>query len=248
MNRRQFGTLTVGAIVSFACDAVAANDGRITVRPRANTTTTLKSGRLGLEDDRDAILQLPEDTSKPMPLLVFLHGATQRAEGMMRRIGAPALEAGVAVLAPDSRAVTWDAIRGKFGPDIVFINRALQRVFEGVSIDPARIAIGGFSDGASYALSLGIINGDLFSHIVAFSPGFVVNGTPHGTPRFFFSHGTGDPILPIDQSSRVIVPGLKRRGLDVTYQEFDGGHQVPPDVARDAMLWLAGPKGPALPK
>ncbi len=31
----------------------------------------------------------------------------------------------------------------------------------------------GFSDGASYALSLGVPNGDLFTHIVAFSPGFM---------------------------------------------------------------------------
>jgi phospholipase/carboxylesterase len=239
ITRRQFGVLTGGALASFACDAVAANDGRITVRPRHDTTTTLKSGRLGLDSDRDAILQLPDDTSKPMPLLVFLHGATQRAEGMMRRVGPPALEAGVAVLAPDSRAVTWDAVRGDFGPDIVFLNRALERVFEGASIDPARVAIGGFSDGASYAISLGLINGDLFPLIVAFSPGFVVNGTPHGTPRFFFSHGTADPILPIDQASRVIVPGLKRRGFDVTYREFEGGHQVPPDVALDAMRWIA---------
>ena len=31
----------------------------------------------------------------------------------------------------------------------------------------------GFSDGASYALSLGAANGDLFTHIAAFSPGFM---------------------------------------------------------------------------
>ncbi|MGZ4788523.1 MAG: hypothetical protein ACXVZX_08375 [Terriglobales bacterium] len=40
-------------------------------------------------------------------------------------------------------------------------------------MDPARIAIGGFSDGASYALTIGITNGRLFTHIVAFSPGFM---------------------------------------------------------------------------
>jgi len=36
------------------------------------------------------------------------------------------------------------------------------------------------------------------------------------------------------------VPGLKRRGYDVTFREFEGGHQVPPDIARDAMRWVAG--------
>src|SRR6185312_17238913 len=101
-----------------------------------------------------------------------------------------------AVLAPNSRDKTWDAIGGSFGVDVAHLNRALERVFEKVAIDPARLAIGGFSDGASYAISLGLINGDLFNSIVAFSPGFVIDGTPHGTPRIFISHGTRDHILP----------------------------------------------------
>jgi predicted esterase len=108
-----------------------------------------------------------------------------------------------------------------------------------VSVDPARISVGGFSDGATYALSLGLINGDLFHRVVAFSPGFVVPGLPHGKPRIFISHGTADPILPIDQCSRVIVPGLRRLGYDITYREFEGRHEVPADIAREGMRWAA---------
>src|SRR2546425_904676 len=77
-------------------------------------------------------------------------------EGVLRRVGQAADEAGVVVLSPDSRGSTWDAIRDGFGPDVTFLNRALARVFDTVSVDPARIAVGGFSDGASYALSLGL--------------------------------------------------------------------------------------------
>jgi phospholipase/carboxylesterase len=112
-------------------------------------------------------------------------------------------------------------------------------VFETVSVDPARIAVGGFSDGATYALSLGLVNGDLFRRVVAFSPGFIVGATPQGKPQFFISHGTADQILPIDRCSRVIAPQLQRRGYDVTFKEFDGGHQVPPDIAAEAMRWVA---------
>jgi predicted esterase len=36
----------------------------------------------------------------------------------------------------------------------------------------ATLAVSGFSDGASYALSIGPANGDLFTHVMAFSPGF----------------------------------------------------------------------------
>jgi len=220
--------------------AAEPNDGRLTARPRANVTTTAEPrSRLGLGDDRDAILQLPSKAANaPLPLLVLLHGATGSGEGMLRRVGDAADEAGVAILAPDSRDGTWDAIRGQYGRDVTFLNRALERVFATVAVDPARTAVGGFSDGASYALSLGLINGDLFRRVVAFSPGFVIPGEPHGQPRFFVSHGTRDQILPIDQCSRTIVPNLRRHGYDVTFREFDGRHEVPADIARDGMQWV----------
>jgi predicted esterase len=63
--------------------------------------------------------------------------------------------------------------RGSYGPDVDFINRSMSYVFDRYAVDPARLGIAGFSDGASYALSLGLPNGDLFSHIIAFSPGFM---------------------------------------------------------------------------
>ena len=98
-------------------------------------------------DQRDAILQLPQSAShSPVPLFVMLHGATQTADDMFGYLGSTHLEAGVAVLAPNSRGGTWDAIGGGgFGADVEFLNQALERVFKTTAIDPARVAIGGFS-------------------------------------------------------------------------------------------------------
>jgi phospholipase/carboxylesterase len=158
---------------------------------------------------------------------------------MMRRVGPSADQAGVVFVAPDSRDTTWDGIAGDFSDDVVFLNRVLERVFSTLDVDAARIAIGGFSDGATYALALGLANGDLFPRIVANSPGFLIETPARGRPRVFVSHGTADRILPIDQCSRVIVPKLRSRGYDVTFREFDGPHAVPPDVAHEAMQWIA---------
>jgi predicted esterase len=250
ITRRHFSAIAGGAFASFAfgdaCNRESeppeTNDGRLAARPRPNVTTAPQAQRaLGLERGRDAILQLPKETSAPLPMLVLLHGAGGSGEGVLRRLGQAADEAGVAVLAPDSRDSTWDAIRDGFGRDVTFLDRALTRVFEMVAVDPARIAVGGFSDGASYALSLGLINGDLFRRVVAFSPGFLVEGTTHGKPQVFISHGTADPILPIDRCSRVIVPGLRKRGYTVTFREFDGRHEIPAEVAREGMQWVAAP-------
>jgi phospholipase/carboxylesterase len=156
-------------------------------------------------------------------------------------LGSAHEEAGVAVLAPNSRERTWDALGngfGGFGPDVEFLNRALERVFEEATVDATRIAVGGFSDGGTYAISLGLINGDLFNHVVGFSPGFVVDGAPQGKPRFFISHGTRDHTLPIDRCGRRIATDLKRRGYEVTFREFDGDHEIPADVAREGLRWL----------
>jgi predicted peptidase len=73
---------------------------------------------------------------------------------MLDYLGTAPEEAGVAVLAPNSRGNTWDAISdGSFGPDVKFLNRALELVIEKLGmlpIDASRIVIGGFSEGASY--------------------------------------------------------------------------------------------------
>jgi len=195
---------------------------------------------LGLDRDRDAILQVPKAAgATPLPMLVMLHGATQSAEDMFWYLGSAHEEAGVVVLAPNSRDTTWDAIGGSFGPDIEFLNLALERAFNSVAVDPKRLAVGGFSDGATYGLSLGLINGDLFSRVVAFSPGFVIDGGPQGKPRVFISHGTRDHILPIDSCGRRVAGELKARGYTVTFREFDGDHEIPPEVAHEGLQWVA---------
>jgi phospholipase/carboxylesterase len=197
--------------------------------------------RLDLDRGRDGVLYVPRgfQPGARVPLAVMLHGAGGTADGM-RFTFALADEFGVPVLAPDSRGRTWDAILGGFGPDVEFINAGLAYTFERMAVDPARIGIGGFSDGASYALSLGVANGDLFTHVLAFSPGFIARAGPRGKPRVFISHGTRDEVLPIDRTSRSIVPDLERRGYDVTYREFNGPHTVPADLAREAFGWFTG--------
>lgn len=99
--------------------------------------------------------------------------------------------------------------------------------------------IGGFSDGASYALSIGLTNGDLFDAVLAFSPGFAAPMIVHGMPRLFVSHGTGDQVLPVDVCSRRLVPRLRAVDYDITYEEFDGGHEVPEEVMERAVAWLS---------
>jgi predicted esterase len=198
---------------------------------------------LSIAQGRDGFLYVPDSLpSGPVPLVVLFHGAGGAARGIMSRLSPLADSVGVALLVPDSRGPTWDAIRGAYGPDIAYLDSALRVVFARVPVDPTRIIASGFSDGASYALALGRINGDLFTRVVAFSPGFVPPGAPNGRPEVYITHGNADPILPFEATSQRIVPMLKRAGYDVTLKQFVGGHTVPPDLAREAFRWAITPR------
>jgi phospholipase/carboxylesterase len=125
-------------------------------------------------------------------------------------------------------------LEGAYGPDIGFIDHSLEVTFGRFTIDANRVAIAGFSDGASYALSVGLMNGDLFGNILAFSPGFAEPKYNFGKPRIFISHGNKDTVLPVESGGRRLAKELGEAGYDVDYREFDGGHIVPPDLVAAA--------------
>jgi phospholipase/carboxylesterase len=258
LTRRRFVGVTGGALPAFLLQRRRDTESRIHARV-GKPKGVLKPGEfpLGLATGRDGLLRVPSGyrPDTPAPLALLLHGAGGQARRIVSLLGV-ADSLGVIVLAPESRGRTWDAILGGFGPDVAFITQTLDSAFERLAIDPNRLAIGGFSDGASYALSLGLDNGDLFSHILAFSPGFIVSRSRQGRPRIYITHGTSDEILPIASTSRRLVPALDKAGYAVTYREFDGPHTVPPAVAHDAFNWFtrtsrspqsAIPRGPDRP-
>lgn len=220
-----------------------AAQGRLLARPKSPEGVP-KPGlhRLGTERGRDGLLYVPAGyrADRPAPFALMLHGAGGEARHGMSLLQDLADDAGMIVLAPASRRQTWDVLLGRYGPDVDVIDRALEQAFGRCAVDPTRVAVGGFSDGASYALSLGLTNGDLFTHVIALSPGFVAPASHHGSPRLYVSHGSRDGVLPIEACSRRIVPHLKRAGYDVVYREFDGPHTVPPEIAREAVTWFAG--------
>ena len=200
---------------------------------------------LGLGRDRDGLLFVPDRAGGRLPLVVLLHGAGSSARRAIELLLRPAEQAGLVLLAVDARDATWDVLRGGFGPDVSFLDAALAHSFARVDVDPGRVALAGFSDGASYALCLGLGNGDLFGHLVAFSPGFWFPADAAGRPRIFVSHGVDDAVLPIDRCSRRLVPALRSAGYDVLFREFAGGHTVPDDIARAAVDWMLDARGSA---
>lgn len=230
------GRTAAGATSDIRDPRLTARPGRPTLSPEPGAT------RLVPELERGAIVYVPESYSEdvPAPLLVTLHGSGGRAR-FWARLYEECEARGMILLAPDSRGDTWDRVRGSFGPDVQFLDSALRYIFARCAVDPGRIALAGFSDGASYALSLGPSNGDLFTHLIAFSPGFSNPEDPIvGSPRVFVSHGSEDRILSVLASRILIVPMFELDGYDIRYREFMGGHEMPPQIVNQALDWFTG--------
>jgi phospholipase/carboxylesterase len=197
--------------------------------------------RLGLGGERDGIVVVPDyRANEPLPLVVMLHGATGRARHMIDPFLDMAESKGFVLVAPESRMQTWDVIVGDYGPDVAFLDEVVDAVCSRLPIDSSRVGIGGFSDGASYALSLGLANGDLFTHILGLSPGFAVPPEQVGRPKIFISHGQTDRILPIDFCGRRLATMLADAGYPVRYVEFPGGHRLLPEIASESIAWFLG--------
>lgn len=238
-----------GAVALLGCSSSSGPDepgggsARLTARPGSpSAAITPGTWPITESNPNDGVLIVPSGyaPTQPASLVVGLHGASGGPSGQVGLLGALAEDHGFLLLAVGARGLTWDVMTSRFSYDVTFIDGALEWAFERCAVDATRVAVEGFSDGASYALGLGLANGDLFTHIVAFSPGYIPRSDSPavGKPRVFDSHGRQDPILRIDNASRVLVPALRARGHDVTYIEFEGGHTVPSDIALQAVEWL----------
>src|ERR1051325_5137293 len=226
----------LSAATSFG---VTAELGRIVI-PADSSKQTASAGLQKLSS-RNGLIYVPMAHAEPLPLLILLHksGGSAREWFSGGQSFAPYAEKGrFIILAPESPSLSWGIGPKNWGYDYLAVNRALEEAFARCSIDRNRLAIGGFSDGASYALSLGLANGDVFGYIVAFSPGFIVRAQGRGRPMIYIAHGVTDNVLPITSTSRVFVPSLRKNGYTVEFNEFSGGHHDSPQVVDKAMRWL----------
>lgn len=202
--------------------------------------------------DEGAIAYRPAGLGKePAPLLVLLHGLGGGPDEMIDRFRAEADRRGVVLVAPKSLGPTWDLLadrspnalaagRARLGDDPPRITRALRAVATRLPIDQHQIALGGFSDGASYAITVGTSAPGLFRTLLIFSPG-VDQVTPgdHAGQRAFVAHGDRDRVLSFERTRTRFVPTLEKAGVAVTFAPFAGDHQLDSAIMTRAFdFWL----------
>lgn len=219
--------------------------GRLQI-PIGSVPAATGAGLIKLESGLGFLYRPPNlPASKPVPLLILLHPSNGAGGMWFSKFAsagsfAPQADAlGCALLAPQAPGSTWGEGPQGFGPGVSAIDRALAAAFAQCPIDRARISLAGFSDGASYALSVGLVNGDQIGSVIAFSPGFIVKALGRGRPRILIAHGRNDPVLPYEQTDK-FVRQLRQNGYSVEFRTFEGGHELPRESVSAALRWLAG--------
>jgi predicted esterase len=224
--------------------------------PAATGSETLKAGTTNI--DGVGIAYIPAAPAAPAPLLLLFHGAGMKASEYMDGMKQEADRCGCAMLAIQSQGPTWDLITAlgqaqrkrrnqagaiEFGSDAGRVERGIAQMLARTSIDRTRIIPVGFSDGASYALSLSVANPRLFRSTVAIAPGFVMPPPRMDiTQRLFIAHGKTDRVLPFDAARAAVVAPLEQAGYDLRFKPFEGGHFIDRQSLRDGIDFAIGPK------
>jgi len=185
----------------------------------------------------------------PLPLLILLHGAGGYPQGFVQKMEPLADKLGVILIAPHSVGQTWDLIENMQsgdqpwqGPDAHRLDQALADLFKHSAVDPSHVVLLGFSDGASYALSIGLANPKLFTTVIALSPGMIAPlGRLDSGQQVFIAHGRSDHVLPF-QATRDIADSLRSGGANVRFRPFDGDHQIDPASLTEGLEWAFGPR------
>ena len=189
-----------------------------------------------------AIAYRPAKVAEPTAVIILLHGAGGRAGDFLREFTRFADERGVLLLALQSNAASWPRRPREVsrGPDAANFDAALEALSAKAPVDPSRIVLLGFSDGASHALSFGLARPKTFRAILAMSPGYAfAPRRPDPTQPIFIAHGRRDTVLPAD-NVREMIKGLEGAGYRPEVRWFNGGHRIDPDLLNAGLDFALG--------
>lgn len=184
------------------------------------------------------------DPARRYPLITVLHGAGRQDELLCRGYRGEAASREALFLIPRSTYPTWDLLVGQGRPDLDFLERVYAEIYQRVPIDPARQALVGYSDGASYALAVGLSNPRLFTAVMGWGAGFVAIDTnaiaaDDPKPRILLEHGTHDTVFPFEDVAMPNVELLRRLGYEVELRIDEGGiHWPSPAFQQAALDWF----------
>ncbi|HEU0176810.1 MAG TPA: dienelactone hydrolase family protein [Blastocatellia bacterium] len=124
------------------------------------------------------------------------------------------------------------------------IHKFLGEIVEAYDCDPKAVYLMGFSQGAMMSLAVALTYPGSAAGVVAMSGRALPQAlqlvadkdTLSGLP-IFVAHGSRDMLIPINQG-RDTRAKLSELPVDLTYREYDMGHEISYDSLKDIAEWL----------
>jgi phospholipase/carboxylesterase len=124
------------------------------------------------------------------------------------------------------------------------LTQFIAEATEAYQTDPARVYLLGFSQGGIMGLAVALTQPGLVAGVAAMSarippevvPGFAPKEQLAGLP-LLLTHGSEDMVVPIRYAQET-QQTLADLPVDLTYYEYEMGHQVSPKSLDDVLAWL----------
>ncbi len=193
--------------------------------------------------------RVPE-TGVPAPAVVLVHGWL--GDETVMWIFAASAPAGAALFSPRAPFTVdggygWSVKPGdaaSFERGQTALREFVLNLPRAYPVDPARLALVGFSQGAAMAGTLLLAAPELARGAALLSGFLPPEAAAWATPgrlagkRVFLAHGRADETVAVDEARRVrdLLTGA---GAATDYGEYDVGHKMNPPAMRALKHWLA---------
>lgn len=193
-------------------------------------------------------IRLPRSSS-PSPAIVMVHGwlGDENAMWAFDRV-LPLNAVAVTPRGPfeAGEGFGWTAIRGDgdtFDEGLSALREFVTRLPEVYPVDPSRVVLMGFSQGAAMCYTLMLASPPVAAATAALA-GFlpdsarqwIASGRLSGKP-IFIAHGLNDTTVPVEEAVRA-REALALAGANVSYHEYTIGHKLSAQGMRDLKAWL----------
>ena len=233
----------------FLEPALRGNDDLVArLRVGALRDDGVEVGVLHADNEREArggfSLYVPEawDGQASMPLVVALHGGSGHGRDFLWSWLREARGRNVLVLSPTAQDRTW-SIMGGADVDADRLRETIESVATRYPVDRARVLLTGMSDGATYALLLGLRSGPPFTHLApacgVLHPLLFAGGLDRAQDfPIYLIHGALDWMFPV-YTARMGRDALLSAGARLVYREIeDLSHTYPRDENPRILEWL----------